>query len=281
MKRLLAALTFLVILSLAFGALPGPRGVFMPCSPGSAKAIEIGPVQMYIITPKPVITDGGGEAVPEVDEFFPDPTAIIPDIILEAVPFRATPTPKPVITDGGGEENVDRQTTATPTPRPRTTGGGQYMTSEGPLFLSFRAKLTDKMYMFTPMDLSIDGEYRFPLVGSSLQVVGEAKVTVQNGMTIVTYLVVNGVKVNEKDEFFTFFPDILSVPSVERSKLQQVKLKFGFPYSVESWLGSDPKVLLYINCPISYKTSLDGLQPFSFEDPAYIRRVIEFVTLMD
>lgn len=269
MKRPLAALAAAVLLLLCFAA-----------QTGNASAIDIGPVKMYKITPKPVFPDGGGEAVPEVDEFFPDPTGGIPDNQSWEMHERVTATPKPVITDGGGEENVERQT-ATPTPKPRSTGGGQYMTSEGPLFLSFRAKLTDKLYMFTPMDLSIDGEYRFPLVGSSLQVVGEATVMVQNGMTIVTYQVINGVQVNEKEEFFTFFPDILSVPSVERSKLQDVKLKFGFPYSVPNWLNSDPKALLYINCPISYKTSLKGLSPFSFEDPAYIKRVIAFVLLMD
>ncbi len=281
MKRLLASVALVLILTLVSGALPLPARVFMPCA--KASSIEIGPVLMFLITPtpKPVFHDMGGEGVPEVDEFFPDSTTGIPDSQSWEVHERVTATPKPVITDGGGEENVDRQTAATPTPKPRSTGGGQYMTSEGPLFLSFRAKLTDKLYMFTPMDLSLDGEYRFPLVGSSLQVVGEATVLVQNGMTIVTYQVVNGVQVNEKEEFFTFFPDILSVPSVERSKLQSVKLKFGYPYSVPNWLSSDPKALLYINCPISYKTSLNGLGPFSFEDPAYIKRVIAFVTLMD
>ncbi len=272
MKRSLILPVIAVLFLLAFVTQFGP-----------AMAIEhLGPVKIFksTPTPKPVFPDAGGEAVPEIDEFFPDPTESIPDSDSWEMHERVTATPKPVITDGGGEERVDRQTAA-PTSRPRSSGGGQYMTSEGPLFLSFRAKLTEKLYMFTPMDLSLDGEYRYPLIGSSRQVVGEAKVVVQNGMTIVTYEVISGVDVDEEDEFFTFFPDILSVPSVEPSELQDVKLKFGYPYSIATWLNSDSKVLLYINCPVSYKTSLSGLLPFSFEDREYIRRVIELVTLMD
>ena len=105
------------------------------------------------------------------------------------------------------------------------------MTSEGPLFLSFRADLTDELYMFTHMDLTVDGEYRFPLIGSSLKTVGEAKVAVKSGMVNVTYQVTNGVKVDEKNEFFTFFTDICSVPSVQPSRLQELELRFGIPYS--------------------------------------------------
>ena len=47
------------------------------------------------------------------------------------------------------------------------------------------------------------------------------------------------------------------------------------------WLNSDAKVLLYINCPVSYKTDLKVLAPFSFEGPAYIQRVIGSLTVMD
>ena len=178
-----------------------------------------------------------------------------------------TPPPPP----GNPSTNVPQQ----------SLGGAKYMTSEGPLFLSFKPGLTNRIYMFTPMDLSLDGEYRFPLIGSTEQVVGEVKVVVLSGMVTVTYLVANGVKVSEKDEFYTFFPDLHSVRAVSASKLQNVKMKFGIPYNVTSRLNSDSKVLLFVNCAVSYKSSQKGLTPFSFEDPDYIRRVADLVQLMD
>ncbi len=249
MKRLFAVMTALALLSSA-AALAGLAGTFLPFAPCGVKAS---------------IPDGGSDGTywgPEFGTPTPRPTF---NLLFEAIPFRITPTPNP----------------DTQTPKPESSGGGKYLTSEGPLFLSFRQNLTDEYYMFTPMDLSADGEYRFPLIGSTLQAVGEAKVTVMSGMTIVTYLLVNGVKVNQKDEFFTFFPDIRSVKTVKPSQLTEVRLEFGVPYSVPSWLNSDPSVLLYINCPVSYSTGLDGLVPFSFEDPSYLKRVVELVRLMD
>ena len=61
---------------------------------------------------------------------------------------------------------------------------------------------------------------------------GEAKVTVMSGLAIVKYYLANGVSVDEKDEFFTFFPDIRSVTTVKSSQLGEVRLKFGVPCSV-------------------------------------------------
>lgn len=284
MKKTLAVLAAFMLLSLAVSTLFGAAGVFLPLSLSTAKAsfplVEAIP---FGATEKPVFPGGGSEDPGEVDEFFPNP----PGILLEVIPFNPppppTPTPKPVIPDAGSEENVDRRTdspTSKPTNKPRS-GGGKYMTSEGPLFLSFRQDLTDEYYMFTPMDLSLDNEYHFPLIGSTSQVVGEAKVTVMSGLAIVKYYLVNGVSVDEKDEFFTFFPDIRSVTTVKPSQLSEVRLKFGVPYSVASWLNSDPRVLLYINCPVSYNAKSNALEDFSFEDPEYIRRVVELVRLMD
>lgn len=262
MKKLVAVIAAIALLSTA-AALSVPARVFLPFAPYTAKAS---------------FPDGGGEETYWGPEFgTPTPR---PSLLFEAIPFQVTtPTPKPVIPDGGGEENVNR-TTPKPTNR-QSSGGGKYLTSEGPLFLSFRRNLTDEYYMFTPMDLSVDGEYRFPLVGSTSQVVGEAKIKVISGLTIVTYSLIDGVKLNERDEFFTFFPDIRSVETVKPSQLKDVKLEFGVPYSVTSWLDSDSSVLLYINCPISYSSNLNGLEPFSFEDPAYLKRMVELVMLMD
>lgn len=251
MKKLTAALAAIVILSLALGIVIGPAGgLFLP-EPAKA-ANSVGIIDIPII-PIFTLTQAPSNPPPRVT-LEPDPTK----------PPR-NETPKP---------------TDKPTNKP-SLGGGQLMNNEGPLFLSFHPDLTKKMLMFTPMDLSVDGITTIQLIGNEKQVVGEAKVTVQTGMVIVTYLVVNGVKADEKNEFFTFFPDIRTVSSVEPRKLQDVKLKFGIPYNISSWLGSDPKVLLYINTPVSYKNNLAGLTAFSFQDEGYLERMMASLPLMD
>jgi len=252
----------ILLLSMVLGIFCGPVGAF---SPASAKAATQAP-QIDISKPIDSIIQIPHIPIKEVTD---PPIFKKPDLdLLTMMPRLPLYTPEPDEPD----------TTATPKP---STGGGKYLTSEGPLFLSFRSDLTEQLYMFTPMDLSIDGEFHFPLIGSSLQVVGDAKVTVASGMVTVNYFLVNGVKVDPDDEFFTFFKDIDSITTVRPSRLKNVRLKFGIPYNVENRLKSDPNVLLYINCPVSYKTSLKGLSPFSFDSQDYIQKVNELVLLMD
>ncbi len=260
MKKLLTALAAVTLFSLALVVIAVPGGHFL--SLPAAKA-----AQAPLLDLQNILKDAIIPVVP-----IPTPT---PKLVLKTEKPLYTRIPRPTPSMTPEPSNPTKK------PENKPAGGKQYMTSEGPLFLSFRADLTNELYMFTPMDLTMDGEYRFPLIGSSLQAVGEAKVEVKSGMAIVTYLVTNGVKVDEKNEFFTFFPDIRGVTTVKPSELQHVKLRFGIPYSVAGWLNSDSKVLLYINCPVSYKTDLKGLAPFAFEDPAYIQRVIESLPLMD
>lgn len=257
-----ALTAMILLLSMVLGIFCGPMGGF---SPAIAKAATKAP---SIDISKPI--DSIIQQIPKLPITPTDPPIFKhPDLdLLTMIPRLPLYTPEPDEPD----------TTATPKP---STGGGKYLTSQGPLFLSFRSDLTEQLYMFTPMDLSIDGEFHFPLIGSSLQVIGDAKVTVASGMVSVNYFLVNGVKVDPDDEFFTFFKDIDSITTVKPSRLKNVKLKFGIPYNVENRLKSDPNVLLYINCPVSYKTGLKGLSPFSFDSQNYIQKVSELVQLMD
>ena len=252
----------ILLLSLVLGIFSGPMAVF---SPVSALAATKAP-QIDIIKPLDSII----QQIPKIPITPTDPPIFKhPDLdLLTMIPLLPLYTPTP---DAPGK-------TATPKPQ---TGGGKYLTSEGPLFLSFRSDLTEQLYMFTPMDLSLDGEFHFPLIGSSLQVVGDAKVMVASGMVTVSYFLANGVKVDPDDEFFTFFKDIDSITTVRPSRLKNIRLRFSIPYNVENRLKSDPNVLLYINCPASYKTSLKGLSPFAFDDQDYIQKVSELVLLMD
>ncbi len=319
MKRLTKTLAVLALLSMALGILVGPGGWPAPVSgaradigkPGDSLQMpndfpkpgdftlpvkpepiyELGPINPNIFDildtddDPPTAPPTDPPTAPPITEPPTAPPVTNPPVTNPPVtnpPVTNPPVTNPPVTNPPSNEN--HQATNPPATNPpddQKSGSGQYMTSEGPLFLSFRQDLTEQLYMFTPMDLSLDGEYHFPLIGDTSQVVGEAKVVVQSGMTIVTYLLVNGVKLNEKDEFFTFFRDIDSPASLKPSKLQSVKLKFGMPYSVAKWLDSDPNVLLYINCPVSYKSSLSGLTPFSFQDPGYLSRMMALLPLMD
>ncbi len=135
--------------------------------------------------------------------------------------------------------------------------------------------------MFTQMDLSVDGEFVFPLISSAEQVVGEVKIVVASGMALATYELSDGVKTDEDDEFFTFFPDIAGVNELRPARLRDVKLEFGTSYAVSTFMNTDNQVLLYVNFPVTYKKSNENVDAFSYEDTEYLLRVMELVKLMD
>ncbi len=320
MRKILAVLLAAALLSLALGILAGPGGLPVlllgaraavgrpgdtPSNPGEAikppdftvtdkPDVDIGPIDIGgIYNYQPPLSTSSDPPVTDPPTAPPVTSIPVTNPPVTNPPVTNPPVTNPPVTSPPSNENhqatdppanENQQINDPPANSPpdgRKTAYGHFMTSEGPLFLSFRQELTSRLYMFTPMDLSLDGEYHIPLIGDTSQVVGEAKVVVQNGMTTVTYLLVNGVKLKARDEFFTFFRDIDSPKSLKTSKLQSVKLKFGQPYSVAKWLKSDPNVLLYINCPVSYRSDLPGLTPFSLQDPGYLSRMMALLPLMD
>ena len=165
------------------------------------------------------------------------------------------------------------------TPKP-FQGTSSFVTTEGPPFLSFRRDLTDIPFMFTPMDLSVNGTYAYPLIADAAHVVGSVSLTVQSGMVTASCWLIEGVKLDKKNEFMTFFPDIRDIPSVDPADLQGVKHPFDVPVSPAAFLAATARCC-YINMPVSYNSKMAGLQPFSFKDPAYLERISVQAGLMD
>ncbi|HHU03368.1 MAG TPA: hypothetical protein GXZ91_09635 [Christensenellaceae bacterium] len=164
-------------------------------------------------------------------------------------------------------------------PKTKVPKSGKFVTSEGPLFIMFRDDLTKGYEMFTPMDLSFDGDYVFLLVSNAMHTVGELIVTIRQGMVTVSPQMYPGVKI--KDGILTFFEDISSVSTIKPSKLKKVDIPFDMPVNVMSRLGVDNYVLMYINCPVSYKRNSEYITPFSLEDEYYLERMYELIDLMD
>ena len=246
-------------------------------APFSASAVFIPDLDLDLELALPTIwIPPAATATPKLFTLLPIPIPPFefPDIPEESPDVTPEPTPKPT------PKGTKKPAKATPKPT-EAPKAGSVMTGEGPLFLSFRNDLTDQYWMFTPIDLSLDGQFHFPLVADARHVVGEVKVEVQSGMAVVSYMLAGGVVADTGREFFTFFPDIASVTSVDPAALQEVKLAFNIPYQVTSRLNTDPNVLLYINIPVSYDEGLSGIKGFSFQDEGYLARLSELYPLME
>lgn len=124
----------------------------------------------------------------------------------------------------------------------------------GPQFRELSSNLTRDWYMFTPIDLSEDGEQRFDLIGGGMYVIGSVTVTVKDGEVTVDYAY-NSRDVQPGREYFTFFADYDSVTREDLNRLPK-HYSYGKTYSIEEKLGGDTDVILFVcNTATFEKTS--------------------------
>lgn len=112
--------------------------------------------------------------------------------------------------------------------------------------------LTDKWYTYVPVDLSVNGTYTFDYVASNVYRIGTVQVDVNGDAVTVTYNNMYGGYGNTmtESEFFTFFPDLESVTTVDPENL--TGFAFGQPISIQNDLGGDTDVLLYVRNVVTY-----------------------------
>ena len=127
--------------------------------------------------------------------------------------------------------------------------------SFGPQFRVVAPKLTDKWYMFTPINLGIQGRQTFDLVASNIYVVGEVYVDVQGDMVTVNYKQFYGddryTKVEPLSNYLNFFPAFSTVTTVNPEELPS-QFQFGVPFSITEKLAGDTNVLMFVRNMLSY-----------------------------
>ena len=159
--------------------------------------------------------------------------------------------------------------------------------SFGPQFREIQPSLTDKWYMFTPIDLSIQGRQQFEYAASNLYIIGKVYVDVNGDQVTVTYenfYADQGGNTETKEEFFTFFPDLASVTEVEPEKMQNPGFAFGQPISIGQHLAGDTNVLLFIRNKVTYSdyvTSHAKLTRFWINHPDRVAIRDEMLARMD
>lgn len=128
--------------------------------------------------------------------------------------------------------------------------------SFGPAFRDVRPALTSKWYLFTPIDLTVQGRQTFEYIASNLYLIGEVYVDVYGDSVRVTYHnFYDGYGGNTQTltEFFTFFHDLKSVANVEPETMGDPGFLFGQEISIQEDLDGDTNVLLFIRNRVTYR----------------------------
>ncbi len=127
--------------------------------------------------------------------------------------------------------------------------------SFGPQFRIVDPKLTDKWYMFTPINLGLQGRQTFELIASNMYVVGEVYVDVQGDLVTVNYKLFHGderyTKVERVSDYLNFFPAFSTVTTVNPEELPS-QFQFGVPFSITEKLAGDTNVLMFVRNMLSY-----------------------------
>ena len=127
--------------------------------------------------------------------------------------------------------------------------------SFGPAFRDVRPALTDKWYLFTPIDLTKQGRQTFEYIASNMYVIGEVYVDVSGDTVRVTYknyYAEQGGNTETLTEYFTFFPDLKSVKNVEPETMDDLGFHFGQDISIAEDLSGDTNVLLFVRNQVTY-----------------------------
>ncbi|MPN08129.1 hypothetical protein SDC9_155407 [bioreactor metagenome] len=122
-------------------------------------------------------------------------------------------------------------------------------------------ELTDKWYMYTPLDLTAEGILEVPLIASNRYRIGTTQVTVKNGQVSASYEV-TADKVEVKEEFMTFLPGLEELVSVEPVALADRAVPFGTSVDIAS-LGKSGQALFFMRLVVTYDIYADGVQWWS------------------
>jgi len=132
--------------------------------------------------------------------------------------------------------------------------------SYGLRFRDEASELTDKWYMYTPIDLTKEGTLDIPLIASNRYRIGTAQVTIKEGQVSAAYTI-TADKVEVKHEFMAFLPGLDSLETVEPEALTNLSIPLGTTVDIVSLGGS--QALFFMRLVVTYDICADGVQWWS------------------
>jgi large subunit ribosomal protein L40e len=185
----------------------------------------------------------------------------------------ATPNPTPAPTPAPTQK---------PTPVPTATIAVWHQNtacSEGLRFRDIDPELTDKWYMFTPIDLSLPGTQTFRLIASNSRVIGLVTVDISAESITVNYDVsASGAQV--QSEFMTLLRELDSAVPPEPENNSIVNYPFGEAISIAGQLDGNRTRLLFIRNVLTYRPDSRGSSLFTDRSPEHLELVSRLTSLL-
>ena len=151
--------------------------------------------------------------------------------------------------------------------------------SAGIRFRDLDNPITDKWFMFTPIDLSVEGTQTFDLVAGNMHQIGKVNVQVKDGYVTVSYRVNNAQTIHVFEEYMTLIPSLSELTELDFDKLPCYA--YGTPISIADTLGGDTKVLLLLRNRAMYSEGAKGVDGYDGGSKVYKEYVEQLKQIMD
>lgn len=159
--------------------------------------------------------------------------------------------------------------------------------SMGPRFRDLTPGVTKQWYMFTPIDLSLQGRQTFPLIGGNMYLVGEAYVDVTGDQVMVSYHYFHsnedGYMNSAIEDYLMFYRSYGDVMFPEPQRYNS-PFRFNRAFSISGDLGGDSNVLMFIRNRLSFnRFSAPKSELVRYRDdlPENVSRIAEMIRMMD
>ncbi len=123
----------------------------------------------------------------------------------------------------------------------------------------------------TPVDLSEEGVFTYPLVASNMFTVGTVTMINDQGQQIVNYKL-SSSHINVHAESLVVYPNLESLKTGENA----VAFDFDTPLNLEAFFGDDRQVIIAITLKADYDANSSGVQYF-LADQKWIKEMVDMV----
>ena len=128
-------------------------------------------------------------------------------------------------------------------------------------------------YRVTPLDISGEGTFTYPLIASNRYTVGTATVIIEGGTQTVRYdLNLNSSQITVLSESLVIYPSLDSL----RTGMDAAAFEFNTPISIADNFGDDPHIILGIILKADYNALASGVQDF-IPDQKQIESLIDLI----
>ena len=121
---------------------------------------------------------------------------------------------------------------------------------------------SDRWYMFTPFDASMNGSQTFELVAADTVIVGEVTLNIRDGFLTIDYTLKGGDAIRINLEFFTVLGRIGELSSYEPEGLMQMKVNRNQAINLNEKFPGDTHLVLYFcsRCSVTNHPAFRSLQ---------------------